>query len=195
MKIIFTSFLLSFFVYSQDYYYFDGGVRKKIKISEEFIAQKPVSSTTTIRSGSSGGAVVHENATLQIIRKTSIGTSSTGTRSTGTGSTSEELPVFEAENGSLVAIPGGIIVSFKSGVPLETINNWVATNNLTLKKVISLKNKSHYLFDTPAGLATMTLVNQFESESIIQEVKPDFWMEIKHRADVRHFEKPQIKNR
>lgn len=195
MKILLLTFF-TFSAFAQTYYYNDGGVKRKIVVSDEFVAQRPTPGGVSARSGTtSSGAVVTGNAVVEIIRKTSIGSGGTGTRSTTTSSSDESMPVFVAENGVLMAVPGGLLIKFKPNLTQATITSWLSSKGLNLKEVISLKNSKYYHVASPAGIASLELVSQLESDSLIKEVKPNFWVDLKSRSKAVHLEKFDPKKR
>lgn len=195
MKIILLTFL-TFSAFAQTYFYNDGGVRKKVVVSSEFVAQRPSSGGASARSTStSSGAVVSGNQIVQIVRKTSVGSGSTGTRSTTTTTTEDTMPVFEAENGMLMAVPGGLLIEFKASISSTMISSWLSSKGLSLKEVLTFKNTRYYHVDSPAGVASLELVSQIESDSFIKEIKPNFWVDLKSRSKAVHLEKFDPKRR
>lgn len=195
MKILLLTFF-TFSTFAQTYFYNDGGIRKKVVVSSEFVAQRPISGGASARStNTSSGAVVSGNQMVQIVRKTSIGSGSTGTRSTTTTSSEDTMPVFEAENGMLMAVPGGLLITFKSEYSQSVINAWLGSKSLAVKEVINLVDDKIYHVESPAGLDSLSLVSQLENETIIKEIKPNFWKDIKTRSKAVHLEKFDPKRR
>jgi hypothetical protein len=183
MKMIILLLTLSLAVGAQEYHYYDGGIRKTIKVSQEYEASVPQTSGTSTRgsNATSGGAVIMQNQRLQIMRKTTIGTSGTGTRSTTTTSTDATIPVFE-QSGNLVSIPGGLIINFVNSASQASIDAWILARSLVVTRVIRLKLIKYYLIESPAGIASLNLSAQYQAESIVQEAKPNFWKDVRTRA-------------
>lgn len=89
-------------------------------------------------------------------------------------------PLFK-EGGSLKALPGGIIVSFKSGVSDNEIQSLCDIYSLKLKKRYSVEGEpAVWLIETEAGLESLKLSNLFleNHSNLVLNSRPNFWQPI-----------------
>lgn len=89
-------------------------------------------------------------------------------------------PLFK-EGGSIKALPGGIIVSFKPGVSENEIQFLCEIYHLKLKKRYSSEDEpAVWLIETDAGLESLRLSNLFREthNQFVQSARPNFWQPI-----------------
>lgn len=89
-------------------------------------------------------------------------------------------PLFK-EGGSLKALPGGMIVSFKSGVSDNEIQSLCDTYSLKLKKRYSEEGEpAVWLIETDPGLESLRLSNLFleNHSNLVLKSRPNFWQPI-----------------
>lgn len=89
-------------------------------------------------------------------------------------------PLFK-DGGSIKALPGGVIISFKAGVAENEIQSLCDRYQLKLKKRYSAEGEpAVWLIETVAGLESLRLSNLFfENHSdLVQSSRPNFWQPI-----------------
>ena len=85
-------------------------------------------------------------------------------------------PVFR-DGGRLRALPGNIIVRFKSEWTETTCNNWLETQQLTLVNKLNAGNNT-YVIKTEPGLAALTLANRIHQSGDVVFAHPNWWTEV-----------------
>lgn len=115
--------------------------------------------------------------------------------------TIKNSPLFK-QGSDYKALPGGVVVTFKSGLTDAEIQSFCQSQGLILKRKYSLKNQlsSIWLVDSPPGLASLDLANSIlENHSeIVEKSRPNFWQaletrELKELNEPEYFKgKPQV---
>lgn len=85
-------------------------------------------------------------------------------------------PVFR-DGGRLRALPGNIIVRFKSEWTETTCNNWLETQQLTLVNKLNAGNNT-YVIKAEPGLAALTLANRIHQSGDVVFAHPNWWTEV-----------------
>lgn len=104
-------------------------------------------------------------------------------------------PLFK-EGGSIKALPGGMIVSFKSGVSESEIQSLCDRYHLKLKKRYSLEGEPAVWFiETEAGLESLRLSNLFQENhsNLVLNSRPNFWQPI-NTKELKFSDFPQKRN-
>ncbi len=89
--------------------------------------------------------------------------------------------VFISESGTILALPGRIIISFKENVDTKTIENFLNKRELTIIRTNNLGNKKYYILQYKPGIPALELANELSNETIVEYCQPDWWKEFSLR--------------
>ncbi len=85
------------------------------------------------------------------------------------------------EGGSLMALPGNIIISFKKNLNESQIDDFLKNKNLKLIRKMTLLEKDYYIVKYKPGIACLEYANYLRSLAEIETSTPDFWTEFEKR--------------
>ena len=92
-------------------------------------------------------------------------------------------PVFgdaAADGARKRALPGGIIVAFKSDWTESRVNAWAAAQGLPIASKLEI-GPNVYVLKTEAGLAALTTANRIRQGGQIVSAQPNWWVEVTTR--------------
>ncbi|MCS7205907.1 MAG: hypothetical protein NZ853_09425 [Leptospiraceae bacterium] len=188
--VLLTITFLSTFLYAQnpskvkeersqrEFIYYDGNTPKRVFLQEDLIAEIEGSNYASRFRASIKEEKNYGKIKIYKIKNPKI---QQNIRSGGyTKSLSKQYKlseVFRGEGGSLMFLPGGVIVRFKEGIDESTIQEFFKNKNLSVKRVQTINERNYYLVSTPPGLASLEIANQLSTEPIIDYSTPDWWIE------------------
>lgn len=173
---------------AQTYTYYDVGKPKTLQLMPNLVADFAAESVNqaqaksvgqvTVQSLNPGAQLTDQGSGNARIWKTDVPvtTSSIQSRSYGTVSDGGALsPVFQ-EGGTLKALPGGVIVGFTAGMTADQANGWAASKGYSVKEKLSFGN--YYLIDTPVGMESLNLANQWQTSGEVVSATPNWWRQL-----------------
>ncbi|TGN17107.1 hypothetical protein [Leptospira idonii] len=169
-----------------DLYYYDGKNRIELEVEPGLLAEFGAPEEHTSPKSKSGVRALDKNAGLVRIKgRTNIWkTNAQG----GSVSTSKSLnqskrigysPVFRSsQDGTLLALPGNIIVEFSPSLSHSHIENWLAMKGLRPVKKLEIANRNFYEVETPAGVPALNLANSLVGQEGVVSSSPNWWREV-----------------
>ena len=91
-----------------------------------------------------------------------------------TNPSSSISPVFYS-SGQRMALPGGVILEFKSNMSKVDIGKWLKQNRYVVVKTM-LKGRL-YVIHTPAGLPSLETANNIYKSGVVSRAQPNWWTE------------------
>ena len=117
----------------------------------------------------SGDEVVAKYGTIYIVKKR-------GVKNEG------GMPVFRGNGGQLMALPGGVLLVFESGLNEEAIDNFFTENQIDRSKVSTMNfTKNAFFVETEVGMASMELANELADKDGVVISSPNWWRETETR--------------
>lgn len=145
-------------------YYFDGGSPRMMTLEPNLVAQFRTQGAASSRlAGSSGPFVTIVDATQAALQSSA-------------GSTS---PVYREGNspaGRLMALPGGVIVNFKSEWTSADIQAWALEGGHALGQRMNLLG-NWYIVKTAAGNSSLDTANSIQRSGAVVSATPNWWMQ------------------
>lgn len=92
-------------------------------------------------------------------------------------------PVFHdggSPAGRLMALPGGVLVNFKTAWTEQQVNNWAATKGLAVDKKLAI-GENWYVIKSAPGQASLDLANQIQLSGEVVSASPNWWKEVSAR--------------
>lgn len=87
-------------------------------------------------------------------------------------------PVFR-DGGMLKALPGGVVVGFAAGTTEDQAKDWAMSTGYNLKEKLSFGD--YYLIDTPVGMESLDLANQWQASGGVVSATPNWWLQVRAR--------------
>ena len=76
--------------------------------------------------------------------------------------------------GGVKALPGGIIISFKTDWSEQKIKEWALQHNVRINKSL-IKQLNLWLIDSPSGIKTLELANKITEQGEVNYATPNWW--------------------
>ncbi|MEW6778145.1 MAG: hypothetical protein AB1405_17745, partial [Bdellovibrionota bacterium] len=89
-------------------------------------------------------------------------------------------PVFRDHpdgEGSIRALPGGIVVVFDPAWDFQKISEWASSEKIEVLDKLPI-GKNAYVVRSEPGLAALELANRLQESGKIQSASPDWWREV-----------------
>ena len=91
---------------------------------------------------------------------------------------SEGYPVFRSQAGTLMTLPGGVIVVLDAEWTTKQVDAFLTANGISTERVSELGWLSNGFFiDTDPGFASLNLANELAVEAGVELSSPNWWME------------------
>ena len=85
-------------------------------------------------------------------------------------------PVFAERGGGLKALPGGVIILFKSDNTREDMENFLAAEGIAAQARKASWHKRGYIIEASPGLPSLHLANRLaERKDVLAIASPDWW--------------------
>lgn len=170
---------------AQEFTYYDGNQEKKLYLKKEYVVDFSEQNTFS-KHINNKGTLIKQTGIAKIYHvkdKTLISDIKKGTFTKSLGSSYKVSEVFtnHPNGGSLIALPGRVIISFKDSITEQQIENFLKSRNLNVIRKQNILNKNYYVISAPAGIASLELANQLRTQPEIEYSKPDLWIEISKR--------------
>lgn len=175
-------------VTAQTYNYYDVGKSKTIELVPNLVADFVVETqnqyqaqsviTSSVQALSPGAQLTDEGSGNTRIWRTTTAIEPKMVKASSYGSTTQGStlsPVFQ-EGGSLKALPGGVIVNFAKGTTPDQVKSWALSKGYNVKEKLSFGN--YYLIDTPAGIDSLNLANQWHTSGEVVSATPNWWRKL-----------------
>ncbi len=173
---------------SSDLYYYDGGQRIELTIKEGLVAEFGVPANSTSQKSNISSPILIADPKADLLRKQgNVHIWKTNAQG-GSVSTSKSLnqskrigysPVFRSsQDGTLLALPGNIIVEFSPSLSHSHIENWLAMKGLRPVKKLEIANRNFYEVETPAGVPALNLANSLVGQEGVVSSSPNWWREV-----------------
>lgn len=172
-------------VIAQDYTYYDLGKPKTIRLVPNLVAevvsasqssvQPRSASVSSIKALSPSAQLTKQGSGNVRIWKTSTAISARNLQAANAVTLS---PVFQG-GGVLRALAGGVVVGFKNGVTESQAKAWASSKGYAIKEKLSFGN--YYLVDTPIGLTSLELANQWQASGEVVSATPNWWRQVQSK--------------
>lgn len=169
---------------AQIYTYHDVGKARTVQLVPNLVADFAAETENQAQARSAGESTVQSlNPAAQLTNQgsgnariwktnTAVSTSGIQARSYGTVNEGGALsPVFR-EGGMLKALPGGVVIGFAAGTTQDQANDWAAS------KGYKLSFGNYYLIDTPVGMESLNLANQWQASGEVISATPNWWRQL-----------------
>ena len=99
-------------------------------------------------------------------------------KSTGVGR-STRLPVFRSQSGTLMTLPGGVLLVLNEGWSQSQVNSFFSSHGIQKDKASDLGwIDNGYLIDTEPGFPSLTLANRLAGQKGVIVSSPNWWQEV-----------------
>lgn len=72
-----------------------------------------------------------------------------------------------------------MVVGFKNGTTESQAQAWASSKGYTIKERLSFGN--YYLVDTPIGLTSLELANQWQASGEVVSATPNWWRQVQSK--------------
>lgn len=182
-------------IFAEEYYWYDGNVKRVLYLKDNLLATFPTEISQKIDTNSNA------NSNLNNISKKSNLNDNNKKKYSKTfiykisnsvnvkSLVNDSIPksaVFsntKKDMSSLMALPGGIIVTFVKDYSTADIDKWAYDNNLLKGKKLAIKNLNMWVFNTLPGIATLKKANELmeSGDPKIISVQPDWWRRVEKK--------------
>lgn len=171
---------------AQEYFYYDGTEKKRLYLKKDYIIDfseedhfsRQIQNKGTIIK-KIGNAKIYQVKDKDMISKIKKGVLSKSQQNTSFKIS--EVFTTDPNSGTMMALPGRIILSFKDNITKEQIENFLQSRNLQVIRKQMILNKEYYVISAPTGIASLELANELRLQPEIEISRPDFWIEISKR--------------
>lgn len=174
-------------VMAQTYTYYDLGKPKTISVVPNLLAEVVTTANSIQTRSASAYSVKSVSPSAQLtkqgggnVRIWKTGTT-INTRSLQAVNSANQValsPVFQGD-GVLRALSGGVIVGFKQNTTEDQAKAWAESKGYPIKEKLSFGN--YYLLDTPVGLTSLELANQWQTSGEVESATPNWWRQVAAR--------------
>ena len=145
-------------------YYFDGGSQRSMTLEPNLVAQFRTPGAAGSRVAGASGPFVTIVDITQPSAKSAIGATS---------------PVYregDSPAGRLMALPGGVVVNFKSEWTAAQIQAWASEGGYTLGQRMNILG-NWYVVKTAAGNVSLDTANAIQRSGAVVSATPNWWMQ------------------
>ena len=167
----------------KEYSYFDGNQEIKVYLQEDLLAELHPN-RSYIKSYDSNAIPIKKSGNVKIYRVQDTKIKDQVIQGRFTKNIASNIPiseVFRSENGTFMALPGNLILSFKDEVKEQEILNFFEKRGLVLIQKQMLAGKTFYIVKYKPGIECLELANQLKKEPIVEISQPDWWQEFSLR--------------
>ena len=137
----------------------DGEYTRRVFLQPDLVLQDPAENT-------SEDVVVRAGRTENVVQRTARHDEDT-------------LPVFRSASGSIMTLPGGVLLVFDEQWGQRRINTFVATNGIDKGSIRALDfTPNAFFIDTAPGLASLELANALAAEEGVVIASPNWRREV-----------------
>lgn len=167
---------------SANYYWYDGKRKRVITQDSEMVAELISSGASSVlKSKISAAREVGKqtSATVKLWDVSAAGDSNQSLSALASTMKGSVSPVFSnsQSGGQRMALPGGILVTFKAHWDENKVNQWVSKKGLTVKQKMGFGNI--YVLNSAAGLASLNLANSIYESGEVEGASPNWWQDLK----------------
>ena len=143
----------------------DGDSTRRVLLQDDLAVQKS-------GANAQDAVIVAKAGEASIVRKQS-GTNQPGFEQDGG-------PVFLSESGgSLMTLPGGVLLKLDSNWDQETVEEFLSDNGLDTERVSPLGFvENAFLIETDPGFASLELANSLAAKEGVEISSPNWWMDV-----------------
>ena len=144
--------------------YFDGGNQRTMTLEPHLLAQFRTAGAPGTRSAGSSGPFVSIVDITKTVAQSAVGATS---------------PVYREGNspaGRLMALPGGVIVNFKSEWTAAQIEAWALGGGFTLGQRMNILG-NWYVIKTAAGNVSLDTANTIQRSGAVVSATPNWWIQ------------------
>jgi hypothetical protein len=168
----------------KEYLYYDGEKEIKVYLQEDLVAEFNSKSNSYVKSMDPSSMPIKKAGLVNVYKISNASLKSQlkqGTLTKNLQQTSNVSEVFRSDSGTLMALPGNIILTFKNGVNESQIQSLLKKYGLTLVRTNMILDKTYYIVKYKPGIAALELANQLRNESMVESSQPDWWKEFSLR--------------
>jgi hypothetical protein len=168
----------------KEYRYYDGEKEIKVYLQEDLVAEFNSKSNSYVKSMDPSSMPIKKAGLVNVYKISNASLKSQikqGTLTKNLQQASNVSEVFRSDSGTLMALPGNIILTFKNGVNESQIQSLLKKYGLTLVRTNMILDKTYYIVKYKPGIAALELANQLRNESMVESSQPDWWIEFSLR--------------
>lgn len=154
-------------------YYFDGSTKRIITPQSDLQAVFDEPKGAKAPTGSTVSETLISDGFVRVYRAATATPRSASTSAAGTS------PVFRegtSPAGRLMALPGGVIVQFRSDWTAAQVEDWIANHGYTVRQKLSITGQ-WYVLESPAGLASLETANAIHESGDVVSATPNWWIQ------------------
>lgn len=156
-------------------YYYEDGVRHPVTEVPGLVATTNPGAAESVKAALPGAEVVYSAGSTTIFKSSST---DVGQALKRTATPVAQLsPVYREGTsgaGRWMALPGGVVVSFKADWTEAQVKSWVAARGFALGQKMSLPG-NWYVVTTPPGAASLTAANSMQESGEVLSATPNWW--------------------
>lgn len=159
-------------------YYYDGGQKRALLLDDTLVAAFGTV-PAAVKSALPGAQAtkIHGGATIYRAQAGSYKTV------LGVAPGAAVSPVFHeggSSAGRLMALPGGVLVNFRSNWTEQQVNDWAAAKGVAIDKKLAI-GQNWYMLKSASGQASLDLANQIHQSGEVVSASPNWWKEVSTR--------------
>ncbi|MBF0297084.1 MAG: hypothetical protein HQK51_00055 [Oligoflexia bacterium] len=179
---------------AEEYYWYDGNIKRVIYLKDDLLATFPIFATSPISAGVANTFL----KTKSLNENSSKGQNKTiiykipknlNTSLNIKNAIAEKIPksaVFaqsKKDMSSLMALPGGIIITFTQDYSSADVDKWSHDNGLGSGNKLPLKNQNMWVFVTAPGIFTLKKANELmeSHDPKIISAQPNWWRRVEKK--------------
>lgn len=165
---------------TSNYYWYDGSERRTLKMDAGMVAEVATGASDSVVANSIASATEVKAGTGGM-RLWDVSSSGGASKALSTLKAANVSPVFHDSAGtsSRLALPGGIIVTFKDDWDAQRVQEWVSAQGLNIQNKLNFGNI--YVIATDVGMSALTLANQIHESGEVAAAQPNWWKEYRHQ--------------
>ncbi len=166
-------------------FYYDGKTKVFLEVEDGMLAEfgNPIQpndngARSAVKSSDSSASLVKSHGNLNLWKTNSKSGSVAVAKSLNSNSKIGYSPVFRTgKSGSLLALPGNILVEFDETMSDAKIETFLLSKGLRIKKKLDIPGRNFYEVETPAGVASLNLANTLFGQPGVISSSPNWWRE------------------
>jgi len=167
---------------SASYYWYDGKQKGYIRQDATLVAELVAPGTSSVLQSKLAAARSAGKQTSAIVKLWDVSAAGGANQSLATLNTGSKVsvsPVFTSSlaGGQHMALPGGILVTFKADWDEQKVKQWLTKKGLAVKKKMTFGNI--YLLESQPGMTSLTLANSIYESGEVEGASPNWWHDVR----------------
>jgi len=167
---------------SINHYWYDGKRKRTITQDTRVVAEIIAPGASSVMKANFASAITVGKQTSATVRLWDVSAAGGAVKTMSTLNTtmnSSVSPVFTngQAGGQRMALPGGILVTFKADWDKKKVEQWTSKNKITIKQKLNVGNM--YVLNSAPGIASLDLANSIYESGSVESASPNWWHDLR----------------